>query len=170
MKQLTLVRHAKSDWGTEFLKDIDRPLNERGYGDAYLQGKWYADTHPLPDRIVSSTATRALNTALIFARQMSLSMHRFHLEERIYEASFDELLYLVHEQDDTLNHLMLFGHNPGFTNLCNELSKELFFDNLPTCALVSLSFDVDHWEKIRAKSGDIRFYQFPKEFKNKNQN
>ncbi len=168
MKRLTLVRHAKSDWGTEFLKDIDRPLNDRGYGDAYMQSKWYSASHPPPDRIISSTATRALNTALIFARQMNFKMDRFQLEERVYEASLDELLNLVQEQDDAFNHLMFFGHNPGFTNLCNELSKELFFDNLPTCALVSLSFDIKNWENLRAKSGDISFYQFPKEFKNKN--
>ena len=44
MKELILVRHAKSDWGNESLKDIDRHLNERGYEDAYLLSKWYEKT------------------------------------------------------------------------------------------------------------------------------
>ena len=41
MKELILLRHAKSDWGGEFLKDIDRPLNDRGYLDAYVLSEWY---------------------------------------------------------------------------------------------------------------------------------
>ena len=30
MKQLTLMRHAKSSWHHEDLTDFERPLNERG--------------------------------------------------------------------------------------------------------------------------------------------
>jgi phosphohistidine phosphatase len=34
MKELLLVRHAKSDWGDPSLDDFDRPLNGRGKRDA----------------------------------------------------------------------------------------------------------------------------------------
>lgn len=167
MKRITFVRHAKSDWGTEFLKDIDRPLNERGYNDAYLQSNWYFENHKVPDRIISSTATRALNTALIFARAMKLKMENFTINETIYESTSDIILKLIHKQDNTITHLMMFGHNPGFTNISNELSDELFFDNLPTCGMISFDFDATKWTDIKKQGGKLNFYQFPKDFKNK---
>jgi len=39
MKQLILIRHAKSDWSTASLGDLDRPLNERGKKDAPQMAK-----------------------------------------------------------------------------------------------------------------------------------
>ena len=56
MKELTLIRHAKSDWGNESLKDIDRHLNERGYDDAYTLSDWYFNNHESPEIILSSPA------------------------------------------------------------------------------------------------------------------
>ncbi len=167
MKQLIFVRHAKSDWGEEFLKDIDRPLTDRGYADAYALSEWFMKNKQLPDRIVSSTATRAMSTALIFARAFDFNMACFALEKEIYESSVQRLMAIVREQNDTTLRLMLFGHNPAFTNICNDLGLDLFFDNVPTCGIVSLNFDIKRWRDLEEKTGVLDFYQFPKEFKNK---
>ncbi|GAH24763.1 unnamed protein product, partial [marine sediment metagenome] len=35
MKTLYIVRHAKSSWEYDGIKDIDRPLKQRGIEDAY---------------------------------------------------------------------------------------------------------------------------------------
>ena len=43
MKTLLLVRHAKSDWGTPSLGDIDRPLNDRGKRDAPVMAQRLLD-------------------------------------------------------------------------------------------------------------------------------
>lgn len=163
---MIFVRHAKSDWGNEFLKDIDRPLNDRGYTDAYYMSSWFLKNKPLPDRIIASTATRALNTALIFARAMDFDMGCFALEKEIYESSVERLVSIIREQDNNKNRIMLFGHNPAFTTICNDLSKDLFFDNVPTCGMVSLTFELDSWRSLDRKTGRLDYYQFPKEFKN----
>lgn len=39
MKQLTLIRHAKSSWDYPSLTDHDRPLGERGLRDAPRMGQ-----------------------------------------------------------------------------------------------------------------------------------
>lgn len=163
---MIFVRHAKSDWGNEFLKDIDRPLNDRGYTDAYYMSSWFLKNKPLPDQIIASTATRALNTALIFARAMDFDMGCFALEKEIYESSVERLVSIIREQDNNKNRIMLFGHNPAFTTICNDLSKDLFFDNVPTCGMVSLTFELDSWRSLDRKTGRLDYYQFPKEFKN----
>lgn len=168
MKELILVRHAKSDWGNELLKDVDRHLNERGSNDAYYLSNWFKENKsPAPDFIIASTATRALTTALIFARTLELDLKNFKLEKDIYEATASTLFDVIHKLPDNKNKIMLFGHNPGITNLGNLLSDDLFFDNVPTCGMVSFCFETDNWKNIEPKSGKLAFYQFPKDFKNK---
>lgn len=166
MKQVIFVRHAKSDWANENLKDIDRYLAERGYSDAYSMSEWFNKHQKQPDTIVSSTATRALNTALIFARAMDFNMGCFHLEKEIYEGSVEMLMSIIREQNNTRDRIMLFGHNPGFTNICNNLSEDLYFDNVPTCGIVSFNFDIGNWSELKEKTGRLEFYQYPKDFRN----
>jgi phosphohistidine phosphatase len=166
MKEIIFVRHAKSDWGNEFLKDIDRHLSERGYSDAYFLSDWFVKNKTSPARIVTSTATRALNTALIFSRAMDFKLENFALEKRIYEASSAKIAGVIKEQDNSVSSIMLFGHNPGFTDICNELSDDLFFDNVPTCGIVSFNFDIQNWSELVSKKGKLNYYQFPKNFKN----
>lgn len=167
MKEIILVRHSKSDWGHEFLKDTDRHLNERGYRDAYLLSEWYQKTKKLPDLIVSSTATRALSTALIFARTFNFNMQQFHLDQDIYEATAERILQVIGKQNSAVRSVMLFGHNPGLTNACNMLSDDLFFENIPTCGICSYGVDIQNWSELLPKTGTLNYYQFPKDYKNK---
>ena len=53
MKTLYLIRHAKSDWSIDHLSDIDRPLNERGYGDAHKMSLILKEKKITPDLIIS---------------------------------------------------------------------------------------------------------------------
>lgn len=168
MKELILIRHAKSDWGDENLKDIDRPLNERGYSDAYYTSEWFVKTKKTPDAILSSTATRALNTALIFARTMDFNMACFALNKKLYESNVVKVLDIIKEQKNEYNSLMLFFHNPAITNFSNEVSEDTFFENIPTCGMVSFNFNAKNWENIGLKSGKLNYHQFPKDFKNRN--
>lgn len=168
MKELTLIRHAKSDWGNEHLKDIDRHLNERGYSDAYHLSDWHFNNHEVPDVILTSTATRALNTALIFARALNFDMKNFVLEETIYESSVAILLSIIKKQPDSKSSLMLFGHNPTITDLFNELCKDVFIDNIPTCGIMKINFNTNSWKEISDKNAKLNFHKFPKDYKNNN--
>lgn len=165
MKQITFVRHAKSDWGEEFAQDIDRHLSARGLKDAYVMSEWFAKNQTKPDLILSSPAIRAYSTALIFARNLTISAEEIQFESRIYEAEESTLLTVIQQQSEENSQLLVFGHNPGFTNLCNHLSEDIFFDNLPTCAMVSYQFQAKQWKDIRPKTGKLIFYEFPKNFK-----
>jgi len=165
MKKVVLVRHAKSDWGGEGLKDIDRPLNERGYDDAYRLSEWFFETHTVPQKFISSDATRALSTANIFARNLIYPTNEISIQPQVYESTAEVLKNVITDIDNKLDYVVLFGHNPGITNLVNELGQELFFDNIPTCGIVCLEFDVKTWKEVPAKKAKKVFHQFPKEFK-----
>ena len=73
MKKLYLVRHAKSSWENNKLKDIDRPLNKRGKRDAPFMGRLMKENNIKPDLLISSPAERALRTAKIFSKEMDTS-------------------------------------------------------------------------------------------------
>ncbi len=166
MKELIITRHAKSDWGNEFLKDIDRPLNERGYNDAYVMAQWFSNNKKHPDLLLSSPATRAFNTALIFLREMNLPLDKVQIQDNIYESPATSLIKVIQQQQRSVESIMLFGHNPGFTDLSNQLSSDIFFDNIPTCGIVSFAFDIKKWSDAEFGAGRLNYYQFPKEFKN----
>lgn len=166
MKKLVLVRHAKSDWGNEGLKDIDRPLAERGYEDAYAMSKWFKENQAVPDLLVSSPAARALNTALIFSREFGIKESAIKIEEKIYESNSGIWLKIISQLDNKFNNIMLFGHNPTMTNLANELNTDLLFDNAPTCSIISLGLEIKDWKDIvTKKEGKLLNYKFPKSFK-----
>ncbi len=166
MKELILVRHAKSDWTNESIKDIDRPLGERGYQDAYMLSKWYKEEMGLPDQIVSSPATRALNTAFIFARTFGMPEREILIDENLYESFVKSYLKSISQINNKVNRLMVFGHNPMLTELSNELNKDLLFDNVPTCGIIKIGFEIKDWKDILdKKEGKLLMNKFPKSFK-----
>ena len=164
MRKLVLVRHAKSDWGYEGLSDIDRPLNERGYTDAYSMSALFHASFPAPDAIISSPATRAFSTAAIFARAFQYPVSSVEINANIYEAETEVLLEEISKFSDNFETIMCFGHNPGFTNLFNSLSDS-FLDNLPTCGILLLEFPFNSWKNVSTGKGKFTYSAFPKEFK-----
>ncbi|MBN8703264.1 MAG: histidine phosphatase family protein [Bacteroidetes bacterium] len=161
MKYLILVRHAKSDWSIPALNDIDRPLNERGYQSAYLMSTLLQKQKIFLDAIYTSPAVRAITTALIFKRTFKLKTSNFHIEETIYESSAQKLVQLVSRFDNTDSTCMLFGHNPSFTELFNELASESIL-NMPTCGCAVLKFNIASWAEIKHAKAEVVFYSAPK--------
>lgn len=164
MRLLTLVRHAKSAWADPGLKDFDRPLDERGRRDAPRMAQRALETLGIPDRLVSSPALRALTTARVFAETFALHDPEISVQRAIYEASPSTLLTLIQQFDDRDSHIMMFGHNPGFTELA-QLLANCPFDNLPTCAVVQIGLEIRSWREAKAHRGQLRHFLFPKQIR-----
>ncbi|MFA5940296.1 MAG: histidine phosphatase family protein [Sinimarinibacterium sp.] len=164
MHLLTLVRHAKSSWDHPSLDDFERPLNERGQRDTPRMAEWVKRALGVPDRLVSSPAARAITTARTFAEVFGIPPDRIVEQPRVYEASAETLLGLVQRFDERDRHVMLFGHNPGLTELAHLLAR-CSFDDLPTCAVVQIGFDVKQWSDADERGGTQRFYAFPKQLR-----
>ena len=160
MKYLYLVRHAKSSWDEPGLTDFERPLNQRGKKDAPLMGKNIAGKKIKPDLIISSPAQRARKTAIAFAEEFGIKKKEIIFDEKIYEATSSELFEVIRNFKDDYQTVMLFGHNPGLTNLSNTLTQK-YIDNIPTCGIVALKFD-DDWKNIKPKSASQEFFEYPK--------
>lgn len=162
MRLLTLVRHAKSSWDYAELSDFERPLNARGRHDAPLMAERCKKYPPRVDRLVSSPALRAITTARIFAQTLGINTDDIVVQPKIYEASTATLMQIVRSLDDADRHVMLFGHNPGFSQLAHELARCNFAD-MPTCAMARLELDVKTWADVGAGCGTLSRYGYPKQ-------
>ncbi|WP_231423947.1 MULTISPECIES: histidine phosphatase family protein [Pedobacter] len=158
-KHLLLVRHGKSDWGNLDLKDFDRPLNKRGKENAPEMAERLINRGFNFDLIVSSPAKRAKSTAKFFAEAYQVNEIKY--EESIYEANTITLLKVINGFDDAADTVIMFGHNPGFTDLANELSNADIY-NIPTAGMVLISFPYDSWRIVSKGTGDLVFFDYPK--------
>ena len=163
MKTLILVRHAKSSWTDPTLSDHNRPLNERGRRDAPFMGKILAERGIRPDAIFSSSAVRALETAKCFARAFGREPDSIAVRPEIYHADSESMLELIAGLDDAFGTVLVFGHNPTFTELAN-LFTDRHLDNLPTCGIFAVGFAVDHWSEVKPRTGTFLFQEFPRTY------
>jgi phosphohistidine phosphatase len=161
MKSLTIVRHAKSSWKDRGLSDRERPLNKRGNRDAPIMGQRLAAAGIRPSQIISSPAVRAWTAARIFAKELGYPTEFLQREDGLYLASLDNLLDVIATQDSGFNNLMLFGHNPGLTDLVNYLVPGLT-NNLPTAGVVSVELDCDEWMLYDKPPVELILHDYPK--------
>jgi len=160
VKTLILVRHAKSSWKHPHLPDRLRPLNKRGQRDAPMMGERLAKREVDPDMVASSPATRAMATAEAIAHEIGYPEEDIRADERLYGASAFELLEIIQELGDHLDHVMLVGHNPGLTDLVNDLGCDI--DNVPTCGIVEFAFDIDFWAHVGDTDPTCVDFDYPK--------
>ena len=164
MKNLTIVRHAKSSWKHPELRDRERPLNKRGKRDAPVMGQRIAEAGIRPSLIISSPAVRAWETAKEVARALNYPLEFLQREDDLYHASVNIILDVIAAQDNGFNNLMLFGHNPGLTDFANFLSPRLT-SNLPTAGVVSVRIDRDNWNLHDRPETELIFHDWPKKLR-----
>jgi phosphohistidine phosphatase len=160
--RLTLVRHAKTEPARAGQEDWDRVLEARGQRDAPEMGQRLKGRHLKPERILSSPAVRAITTATIIARELGVQAGKVHQDERLYLAAPKDMLKVVHELGGNARHLMIVGHNPGITEFGDRLSAERSLDNMPTCAVYTLEFDIGGWADLEWSSGVNADLDYPK--------
>lgn len=162
MKELTVIRHAKSDWTDAALRDHDRPLNMRGRENAPMVGKALAERELVPDLIISSTATRALTTAREIAAGIGYDLAGIREDGDVYDATVGELLDIVQALDDTIGHVFLFGHNPGTHGLVNFLLADEPIPRFVTCAVARLRLDIENWREAGPACAGLIEHLYPK--------
>ena len=156
MKQLFLIRHAKSDWTNPELKDTERYLNERGYSNANMMAAKFKHK---PDLIISSPAIRAMSTALIFARNLSYNSNTICIKQELYETTVKDYQAVINSIDNSYSTVLLFAHNPIISDVAQMLTQALPME-LPTCAIAGISFNTNDWKK--ANTGELFLFDYPK--------
>lgn len=166
MKTLTLLRHAKSTWDDPVARDSDRPLNPRGRRAARAVGKEMKALGLGFDRIVASPARRVIETLDEVCSTYGPLAPEY--EQRVYLATTDSLLDIVHETGDEVGQLLLVGHNPGMENLALLLTRggglrgevEVKY---PTGTLAEIELNVESWQHVREATGTLTRFIRPRD-------
>jgi len=161
MKELILIRHAKSSWEHQ-VTDFERPLKGRGIKDARMISNHIRNKIIKPDLILSSDANRAKSTAKIFLDILDFNDTLFHLNHNLYDFSIGKLIQEIKNCDDSVDSLMLFGHNHAITAFACTFGSR-YFDNVPTCGLVHIRFNINSWKDLN--QGETLYTVFPKDLK-----
>lgn len=159
MKDLIIIRHAKSSWDFP-LEDKKRPLIDLGIRAIAKVGIISREFVSEEFSIWSSTAVRATETAKIFCNESNLNESKIQFRDELYTFDENQLEKVIKSCDNSIQKLILFGHNEAITNFVNKFGDKKVF-NVPTAGLTYLQFDTNSWENI-AKGTIIRKI-FPKE-------
>lgn len=164
MKTLFIVRHAKSSWEDPQLSDHDRPLLPIGTKKTKRIAKYLLERQIVPDLMLSSTARRAYETAKLVAENIGYPIDLIKTSTELYHAGSGDIFTELYAVDNTINSVMIFGHNPTFTYFVNQYLDPRI-ENLPTSGLVSVDFVCDKWEDINVSKFQVNFVVFPRMLK-----
>lgn len=162
-KKLYVLRHGKSDWNSKFTMDHQRPLSDRGVEGAKLMGKHLSKIKQPPELILSSTATRAFDTAKL-ANEEGEWGSTLLTSRHLYLTSVDEMIEQIKLIDDTVERLMIVSHEPSCSELISEVCMGAYV-KFPTAALARIDFRVDKWSAVKANKGQLAWLLTPKSLK-----
>ena len=160
MRHITLLRHAKSSWEDTSLKDFDRPLAPRGVGDILIMAK-EMNERITPDIIISSRARRTTLTALGVNEILNSALL---YDDRLYEASMTDMFQVIGELDDSLQSIMIVGHNPTLHDFIEFITSQRF-KKIPTCSATILTTSASSWREISNQNTKLKEFLSPKMFR-----
>jgi phosphohistidine phosphatase len=154
VRRLILLRHAKSSWDQPSLSDAERPLSKRGEHSAPLIGQLLASEGYVPERILCSTAKRAVQTAQYILDAFGRKPAYQELDE-LYMATPRDILMTVADNAGTAKTILVIGHNPGLDDLATWLINDSkakdaarLRDKFPTAAAAVIDLPVDNWRDL----------------------
>jgi len=161
MKQILVIRHAKSSWDNILQKDFDRTLNERGLRDAPAMAKRLVDKGIKIDKFVSSTAVRAFTTATFFAKAYHQKESDIIAVPELYHAGEETFYKKIRSLNDSFNSIAIFSHNPGITYFVNTLTNTRI-DVMPTCGIFAIEAPINNWHDFKEENNKFLFFDYPK--------
>jgi phosphohistidine phosphatase len=167
MKTLTLLRHAKSTWDDPVARDFDRPLNTRGRRAAKTVGREMQAQGLVFDQVVASPAVRVMETLADVADGYGRALEPRY-DHRIYLATKETLLDVVHEADEQAERLLIVGHNPGLEMLAMLLTRgeglrAKLALKYPTATVAEISLPVEHWRDVAEGTGTLARFIRPRD-------
>ncbi|MBV9249914.1 MAG: histidine phosphatase family protein [Acetobacteraceae bacterium] len=171
MRQLLLLRHAKSSWDDPKLPDRERPLNARGRRAAAAMRRAMRELGLCPDVILVSPARRAVET--LDALEPWDETPLVEAAESLYLANAGQMFGVLHGVGDVVRSVLLIGHNPGLHDLALALAAPQPVDyageaarrlekGFPTAALAEFSI-VAPWSQLYAGGGRLLRFLTPRE-------
>ena len=152
MKELILLRHAKSSWDIP-LSDIDRPLMPKGINRISAMIHSSISLFESVDEVYSSPANRALHTAVLILRNAGLSLDILKVDQRLYTFDAENVISFIESLCFDGKRIVLVGHNPALTIVANRLGNKNI-SNLSTAAWAHLTWENEKDLEAKTVLGD----------------
>ena len=163
MKNLYLIRHAKSDWSDESKRDFQRGLNKRGQRAIFTMANALQQKKVMPDLILSSSATRARLTSEGLAKEINYKGKIKYIDE-LYMAEPLDVISMIKKIKDTYDTVFIVGHNPE-TNELADLMLNDYIENVPTLGIVAFELPIKEWNTFKPQHAKFNFFIYPKMYK-----
>ncbi len=160
-KTIYIMRHAKSSWEDFSVGDHGRVLMEVGIKKTNKVAAYLKSKEIKPDLILSSTAVRAFETSKMVAVELGYPEQEIITSKNIYHAGTDDIFDELFGLDNSIESVMIFGHNPTFTDFVNIFETPII-NNLPTSGIAAISFKTDKWEEIANSKFKVEFIVTPR--------
>lgn len=163
MKDLFLIRHAKSSWTDQSLSDIDRPLNQRGLRQVDAMARPLRDLGALDGTVHVSHALRARQTmeGVLEKLDDDRLVARVHFDPELYTFRWKQLYRWLKHHAPEESALALVGHNPALSDLAEALTGAEVPD-MVTGAVLHLRIRVEAWNALKKGKAEIIRYLPPK--------
>jgi phosphohistidine phosphatase len=153
MKRIFVIRHSKASETAPDNSDFNRCLAPYGVRKATLISEYLAKDLKKVDLMLTSPACRAFETAQIFAKALDYPESKITGYDSLYHfGGAEKALEIISEVDNSVETLMIFGHNPTFNALAWHLCED-FRDGMPTSAVVGVELNISSWKKIAKTKG-----------------
>ena len=160
MRHLMILRHAKSSWADETMRDHERPLNQRGRHAAGAMGRFMAGADLLPDFIISSDSARTRETVALWSDGAEWN-GEVDFREELYHASAGALLEAARSAPETSARIMLVAHNPGIEELVSRAAGRPI--DMPTATLAVFELQEPSWSGLETEAMSLTIHQRPRE-------
>ena len=119
--RILFVRHAQAVEADQFDgDDLDRPLTPEGRKRFKRVAAHLAAAYPAPDRLVSSRAVRARQTAEVLA--VALGSKNWEQREELNPGASIAAIQSVLEEQPEAGWVLLVGHEPDFSRAISALA------------------------------------------------
>lgn len=156
MKNLTFIRHAETYPQQIFESDKDRALTPFGLRQIENIANQLIEKKFLPDYLVCSPATRAIQTAQLLCKKLKINPRLLKISPILYSGDIKTIL-----QDFFLLNLaqqaFIIGHNPILSCLAHKLCLATKSIILPPAGIISINFDIEKWDDLLTKQGTLLF-------------
>lgn len=151
---LYIVRHAKAEDRAIFMPDHDRQLTPDGTIAAARMGRYLHGKTILPDVIISSTAPRAKDTAMVMAEQIGYDPAQIRLDDGLFDGGPKAYLAALNALPASVQSAMIVGHNPDVSYLAEYLTHQSI-GSMSKGAVVTIVFDDVNWAEMSGRTGHV---------------
>lgn len=168
MRQLLLLRHAKSSWDDPGLSDHSRPLNQRGRLAATAMRQAMLGLALAPDVVLVSSSRRTLQT--LEALEPWEDTPIVEPMDALYLATAPQMLQVLNKVAETARSVLLIGHNPGMHELALQLTGSArdpadarrLAEGYPTSALAEFTV-AGPWRTLAPGGGRLHRFLAPRD-------